>query len=902
VATVLVLAHAQPSAAAVGDIGFAGFTYSPLGGSPTGSKPESKLWFNNGWWGLLWNPAAAQYRIAKLNRSTGAWAFTAAGADTRTASRSDVLWVPQTKKLYVASHYFVNQVSTSTTPAAGNGARLYRYSYNATTDSYTLDAGYPAAINNVKSETLVIDRDSTGTLWATWTYGTRPYVAHTVGGNDANWSTPYVVPGAGTTLDQDDISSLVPFGGNKIGVMWSNQIAQRFYFSVHGDGAGDTAADWTTQEVPLGATSDDHINLKADSAGKVYAAVKTSESARTAPLNVLLIRAADGTWTNTTFGTVADSHTRPIVLLDEQHRVIHMYATGPQPPGTSGQAGGDIYEKTTSMDNPAFAPGVGTPVIRNQGSPDMNDATSTKQNVDASTDTVVAANDNTANNYWHLQESLGAGGSTVTASFSATPTSGTAPLAVQFTDTSAGAPTSWSWDFGDGSPTSTAQNPSHTYTAAGTYTVTLTAANAGGADTVTKTAFIVVSAPGGGGTAATFLPTADANVQSGSPTKNYGTATSLRARAASPIYRSYLTFNVGNVVGTVTSAKLRLFVTDPSPDGGTVHPVDPAAWTETGITYDNAPALTAPGIGNFGASANTAGTWAEVDVTSAVKGNGTVSFGIDSASTNSAIYDSREGTTPPQLVVTTTGTAGGTTPAPTASFDATPTSGTSPLNVAFTDTSTGSPTSWSWDFGDGATSTAQNPSHTYTAPGTYTVSLRATNAGGSNTVTKTNLIVVSSPTGGSATTTFTPTADAYVQDGSPTKNYGTIATLRARSSAPAYRSYLTFDVKGVIGTIKSVKLRLFVTDPSPDGGHVHVVSPASWTEGGITFATAPALGSPEIASFGSVLLDAWGEADVSSAVTGNGTVSFGIDSASTNSVIYDSREGTNPPQLVVTTG
>src|SRR4051812_11476624 len=155
VATVLVLAHAQPSAAAVGDIGFAGFTYSPLGGSPTGSKPESKLWFNNGWWGLLWNPAAAQYRIAKLNRSTGAWAFTAAGADTRTASRSDVLWVPQTKKLYVASHYFDNQVSTSTTPAAGNGARLYRYSYNATTDSYTLDAGYPAAINNVKSETLV---------------------------------------------------------------------------------------------------------------------------------------------------------------------------------------------------------------------------------------------------------------------------------------------------------------------------------------------------------------------------------------------------------------------------------------------------------------------------------------------------------------------------------------------------------------------------------------------------------------------------------------------------------------------------------------------------------------------------------------------------------------------------
>src|SRR3954467_3633271 len=89
VATVLVLAHAQPSAAALGDIGFEDFTYSPLGGSPTGSKPESKLWFNNGWWGLLWNPAAAQYRIAKLERSTGAWGLTAGGADTSDATRAE---------------------------------------------------------------------------------------------------------------------------------------------------------------------------------------------------------------------------------------------------------------------------------------------------------------------------------------------------------------------------------------------------------------------------------------------------------------------------------------------------------------------------------------------------------------------------------------------------------------------------------------------------------------------------------------------------------------------------------------------------------------------------------------------------------------------------------------------
>lgn len=52
-------------------------------------------------------------------------------------------------------------------------------------------------------------------------------------------------------------------------------------------------------------------------------------------------------------------------------------------------------------------------------------------------------------------------------------------------------------------------------------------------------------------------------------------------------------------------------------------------------------------------------------------------------------------------------------------------SGETPLTVTFTDTSTGSPTNWIWDFGDGFTSNIQNPSHTYTEDGTYTVSLRA---------------------------------------------------------------------------------------------------------------------------------------------------------------------------------
>ena len=84
-------------------------------------------------------------------------------------------------------------------------------------------------------------------------------------------------------------------------------------------------------------------------------------------------------------------------------------------------------------------------------------------------------------------------------------------------------------------------------------------------------------------------------------------------------------------------------------------------------------------------------------------------------------------------------------PAPVANFTSAPNSGTAPLNVVFTDTSTGA-TSWSWSFGDGTSSTLQNPSHSYAA-GTYSVSLTATGTGGSNTLTKTNLVVVTPPVG-----------------------------------------------------------------------------------------------------------------------------------------------------------
>jgi PKD repeat protein len=83
-------------------------------------------------------------------------------------------------------------------------------------------------------------------------------------------------------------------------------------------------------------------------------------------------------------------------------------------------------------------------------------------------------------------------------------------------------------------------------------------------------------------------------------------------------------------------------------------------------------------------------------------------------------------------------------PQPVANFTANPTTGVRPLTVTFTDSTTNNPNLWNWSFGDGNYSNVQNPVYQYTASGIYSVTLIASNIGGSNTMTRTNYINVTS--------------------------------------------------------------------------------------------------------------------------------------------------------------
>ena len=149
---------------------------------------------------------------------------------------------------------------------------------------------------------------------------------------------------------------------------------------------------------------------------------------------------------------------------------------------------------------------------------------------------------------------------------------------------------------------------------------------------------------------------ADARVASASPTTNYGTSSRLEIDN-SPLTESFLRFSVSGVEGTVTSARLRAWVTDGTGNGPQVYRAG-ISWEESAVTWNTKPARTGGALANVGSLS--ASTWVEWDVTAAVTGNGTYGFSLVADSSDGTDLASKEaGSNRPQLVVTV-----GTTPPP----------------------------------------------------------------------------------------------------------------------------------------------------------------------------------------------------------------------------------------------
>jgi hypothetical protein len=401
-----------------GDVGSVGPSHAGTG-TPTGTKrAESVLWFNDGyWWGNLWDTDTSDFHIFRFEAATNEWVDTGVTTETRANTHHDVLWDGTT--LYVASHLFVND---GVPAAPGFPSTLRRYSYNAGTNTYTSLGS--SAINNLKTETLSIDKDTTGQLWASWQQGNKIYLNNTET-DGATWGTPFPLPGGDTSLD--DTSALIAFGPGKMGVMWSKQGASApapsdgFYWSVHTDGASSTS--WSAPEaVETGArTGDDHMNLKwlDSSGGRVFAAVKTGFTSSAQPLIMLLAMDGAGSWTQKTIATVSECPNRVILLIDEGAQRLRTFATYPKPSGTTNagvctSSGGAIYEKSTPLNNINFTTAKTPRIV--DADQYVHNVSSTKQNLNnsrtggASTTNsglMVIADVGPTATYWYHYESGG---------------------------------------------------------------------------------------------------------------------------------------------------------------------------------------------------------------------------------------------------------------------------------------------------------------------------------------------------------------------------------------------------------------------------------------------------------------------------------------------------------------
>lgn len=292
---------------------------------------------------------------------------------------------------------------------------------------------------------------------------------------------------------------------------------------------------------------------------------------------------------------------------------------------------------------------------------------------------------------------------------------------VQFTDLSANAPSAWWWDFGDGQ-TSTAQDPQHLYLASGTYTVVLAAINVNGTDTLTLVDLITVDLAG-------QLVPAACIPQTQSYCCGYGIlAVSFAGIASTSVdgTEGYVDRSCGNQATVIEGSPYPIAINTDNGNNSDVY-----VW----IDLDN--------DGDFIAGELLFTGLNDVDPSGTI----TIPYG--------AVYN-----TPLRMRVSNDviGELAGpcdqplwgqaedfavvieqNTSPPVAGFSASPLV-TCDGVVVFTDESTNLPNSWLWDFGDGDTSPDQDPTHTYLTPGTYTVSLTATNAFGSDVFTVAGLI------------------------------------------------------------------------------------------------------------------------------------------------------------------
>ena len=402
------------------------------------------------------------------------------------------------------------------------------------------------------------------------------------------------------------------------------------------------------------------------------------------------------------------------------------------------------------------------------------------------------------------------------AGFTSNSTVGCAPFTVDFEDISTNGPTAWNWIFEGGTPaTSTEQNPSVIFDTPGAYTVTLEVTSSAGTDIFTESNYIIVqNTPENIGftSESNELSTSFSNMTTGANSFvwDFGDGNTSSEENPTHIYDTdgtyTVTLNATNNCGTVTTTETVVVVSIPVADF-TIDVTNGCTPLEVNFS-DNSSENTTGWNWTFEGGTPTTSTEQNPLVVFNDPGTYSVTLEVSNAAGNNTI--TQDGV----IVVA---------PLPTPGF----TSGTNNSVVSFVNTTTDG-ISYSWDFGDGNTSTEQDPIHTYAIDGTYTVTLTATNDCGSVDFVSEVLVTALPIAGFTATVTsgcsplevtFNDQSTQNTETWSWTFEGGTPATSTDQNPTITYNTPGTYDVTLLVsnsaGDNSTTQLSFIVVEEAP---------------------------------------------------------------------------------------
>ena len=280
--------------------------------SPTQDKPQSKLWFAQGrYW--AWLPVPGGSTV--LERTATGWREVG-------HLRSHLADLPGQADVWA------DESSVRAVLVGNDRLAVVELKFDAAQNTYQPGAVRhefplaPLAKDSDRLETAAIARDSRGRWWVACDRDQQITTFWTTDDVGLQWSSGFTL---GTNTHRDDISTLVVLP-DRVGVVWSDQVADAVYFREHLDGQPPT--DWgqpiTVQQG--GKTADDHLNAMVAEDGTLFVATKNSVDQIGSPQLVLRVRRPDGRWENHPYAILQDKlgPSRPIALLAGQSQQLFL--------------------------------------------------------------------------------------------------------------------------------------------------------------------------------------------------------------------------------------------------------------------------------------------------------------------------------------------------------------------------------------------------------------------------------------------------------------------------------------------------------------------------------------------------------------------------------------------------